>query len=78
MYPKVIHFTYQGKDEFKTLFGGIVSLIIKIFIIAIALSLIITIIQRGNSSYSINTVFKDNTDSEDIHYFAKNDVYFAF
>ena len=39
LYPKVVNFTWDGKDQFQTFFGGIVSMIIRIFTFAIAVSL---------------------------------------
>ena len=40
--------------------------------------LTITIFQRGNVLTGINSIFKDLTNDETKHYFAKDNVYFAF
>ena len=77
MYPTRIGLTYQGDQSFKTLIGGIVSNFIRLGILIIALLLTITIFQRGNVSTGINNIFKDLTNDETKHYFAKNNVYFA-
>ena len=78
LYPKTVSFTCDGKEKFHTFFGGIVSIIIRIFIIAIAISLIITIVQRNNSTFSVTTFQKDLTNDSEKHYFAKNDIFFNF
>ena len=42
------------------------------------ISLSITVFQRSNSTFSVNTIFKDITNNNEKHYFAQKDVYFAF
>ena len=58
--------------------GGIVSMIIRATVFAIALMLTITIFQRGKITTSINKVFRDLTNDPTKHYFARDNVYFAF
>ena len=41
-------------SEFKTLFGGILSVLIKICVISIAILLTVTIFQKGNTVTSVN------------------------
>ena len=78
LYPTRIGFTYNGKSEVKSLFGGIVSTIIRAIVFLIALMLTITIFQRGNITTSINTIFKDLTNDSVKHYIARDGIYFAF
>ena len=76
LYPKVISFTCDSKGKFKTFFGGIVSIMLRIMIFVIAVLLIVTIINRSNSSFSLTTIQKDLTvDEEKKHYFAMNDIF---
>ena len=78
LYPTPINFTYNGQSSFKTLLGGIVSCFIKLGIVVISVLMTITILQKDNTSVTINTMYKDITNDQTEHYFAKNsDVYFA-
>ena len=76
LYPKTVSFTWDGKEKFQTFFGGVVSVIIRIFIIAIATSLSVTIVQRSNSTFSVTTFQRDLANDKENHYFAKNDIFF--
>ena len=76
LYSKTVNFTCDGKDKFQTFFGGVVSIIIRIFIIAIAISLSVTIVQRSNSTFSVTTFQRDLANDKENHYFAKNDIFF--
>ena len=68
----------MGSSEFKTVFGGIISILIKLAVISISIMLTITIIQRGNTSSGVSMIMKDITNDPTKHYFARNsDVYFA-
>ena len=78
LYPTTITFTYDGNESFKTLFGGIASIAIRMTVLIIALMLLLTVIQRGNTFYSYNKVFRDLTNDSTQHYFAKkSEAYFA-
>ena len=49
---------------------------LRIMIFVIAVLLIVTIINRSNSSFSLTTIQKDLTvDEEKKHYFAMNDIF---
>lgn len=37
VYGKPVTMTYRGKDKFKTTFGGVVSLILLLFIVSVFL-----------------------------------------
>ena len=69
--------TYKGKDKFKTLGGGIISIIVKLITFAVALTLTVTVFQRGKSATSINTIYKDLTNDQTKHYFMKDTIYFG-
>ena len=76
LYSKTVNFTCDGKEKFQTFFGGAVSIIIRIFVIAIAISLSVTIVQRSNSTFSVTTFQRDLANDKENHYFAKNDIFF--
>ncbi|CAI2384425.1 unnamed protein product [Moneuplotes crassus] len=59
MYPKTITFTFKGQEEFKTLFGGIISLIIKIVILLYTYQMISIMITNKNSSKNVNTTVQN-------------------
>ncbi|CAI2384568.1 unnamed protein product [Moneuplotes crassus] len=59
MYPKTIPFTFKGQEEFKTLFGGIISLIIKIVILLYTYQMISIMITNKNSSKNVNTTVQN-------------------
>ena len=70
--------TYKGKDQIKTLIGGLISIVIKVITLAIVMKLTITIFSRSNTTTTINKIFKDVTNDKTKHYFAKDNIYFAF
>ena len=68
----------MGSSEFKTVFGGITSILIKLAVISISIMLAITAFQRGNTSSGVSMIIKDITNDPTKHYFTRNsDVYFA-
>ena len=75
LYPKVVNFSCDDKGKFKTLFGGIVSVMLRIMIFTIAVSLIVEIFSKSNSKFSLTTIQKDLTNDEEKHYFAQNDIF---
>ena len=75
LYPNVVNFICDSKEKFKTFFGGIVSIMLRIMIFVIAVLLIVTIINRSNLTFSLTTIQKDLTIDEEKHYFAKNDIF---
>ena len=75
MFPLVVNFTCDGKNNFQTFFGGFLSIIIKMLVFGIAISLTITIIQKGNSSFNVTTIQQDMTSDEEKYYFAQKDIF---
>ena len=75
MYPKIFNFTCDGNDKFNTFFGGIVSVMIRIFIFVIAILLTVIIINKEKSTFSVTTTQRDLTNDEEKHYFAKKDIF---
>ena len=69
-FSKTITLSFNGEDAFTTLLGGITSILIKAGVLVIAILMTLTIIQRGNTSTSINKIVKDTTNDPDKHYFA--------
>ena len=70
-YSKSVNFSFNGHDSFETLLGGLVSVIIKLGVLVIAILLTISIFQRDNTSTSVYKFFKDITNDQEKHYFAK-------
>ena len=70
-YAKSVSFSFNGNDSFDTLLGGFVSVVLKLFALAIAILLTISIFQRDSTSTSVNKVIKDITNDPEKHYFAK-------
>ena len=76
LYPKVVNFTCDGDDKFQTFFGGIVSVMIRIFIFVIAILLTVMIINKEKSTFSVTSIQKDLTNDKEEHYFAQNDIFY--
>ena len=70
-YSKSVNFSFNGDNSFETLFGGLVSVTIKLGVLVIAILLTISIFQRDNTSTSVYKIFKDITNDQENHYFAK-------
>ena len=72
-YTQSVNLSFNGNDTYKTALGGIASIIIiiKLGALAIAILLMISIFQRDNSTISVYKTFKDITNDQESHYFAK-------
>lgn len=77
MYPTRVNLTYKGKSEFKTLYGGTVSMAIKLIILVYAIGQILLVFTRGNSIKNTNKIVKDLTYDTTKHYIGKNTFAFA-
>lgn len=77
MFPSKVELTYKGNTNFTTLFGGLVSLIIKIIVILYAVYLMFVIFRRTNSSKSVNRLVRDRTYDTTKHYLGRNNFSFA-
>ena len=78
LYPTTVNFTYEGQDSFKTLFGGLTSLVIQCATLLIAVILMVTIFNKQKTTFNVNKIIRDITNDPTKHYFAQNlDVYFA-
>ena len=65
-------------SEFKTVFGRITSILIKLAVISISIRLAIAAFKRGNTSFGVDMIIKDITNDPTKHYFTRNsDFYFA-
>jgi hypothetical protein len=47
IFAKPVELTYKGLDKFKTFFGGLISLLVLIFILAMAFYKASILINRG-------------------------------
>ena len=71
-------FTFDQNSSYQTLIGVFVSSIIHLVILVISILSIIMILNRRNTSTSIDKIAKDLTNDLEKQYFAKNnDAYFA-
>ena len=77
LYGKKISMTYWGEDSFKTTYGGIISLLIKLIVFAYACILISVIFKRGDTKKTLNTTIKDLTNDKTKHYVGKGSFAFA-
>jgi hypothetical protein len=62
LYGKSITFTYKGIDSYKTVLGGVVSLIIMAFLMAIVLIKVNTMINKGNNTIRKSSVVRVNNE----------------
>ena len=70
-YSQSVNLSFSGSSTYKTALGGIASIIIKLGALVIAILLMISIFQRDNSTISVYKTFKDITNDQVSHYFAK-------
>lgn len=76
-YPKTVKLFYKGNTEFKTSFGGIISLIIKILVIGYGMQLLVAVFQRSHSTKSVTKIVKDLSQDTTKHYVGKGTFAFA-
>ena len=67
LFAKQIKLNYKGKESFKTLFGGLLSLMIFITILLYAAFLVNQMIQRKGASRTLSTEIKDLQENPQIH-----------
>ena len=60
-YPKMITFTYNKKEEFKTIIGGVVSIATYIVLILYAYLIIRIMFEKNDTANSISLVVDDIT-----------------
>lgn len=65
IFGQTINFTYKGKDEFQTLFGGLVSICIKIIMVLYLYLQLNILIYKKDTSTSTNSLVRNlRVDSE--------------
>ena len=72
LYGKKIMMTYKGEDSFKTVYGGVVSLFIKLVLLIYAILLISVIFNKGDTKKTVNTTTKDTTKDNTKHYIGRS------
>ena len=77
LYGKQITMTYKGEDSFKTTYGGVISLFIKLILFTYAGVLFAVIINRGDTKKTLNTTVKDITNDPTKHYIGRGTFGFA-
>ena len=73
IYERKVTFMHNGKDGFKTIWGGLVSTMIIIVLFLVFLGLFIQLVTFKNSTYNVRTIIKDLLDDTTKHYIAEND-----
>ena len=76
-YASIVQMTFNGKKEYSTFYGGVVSLMIKTTIIMYAVLLIIRIFRRSDSEKIASTMVRDLTYDTEKHYIGKGNFAFA-
>ena len=76
-YASTVHLTFNGKKEFCTFYGGVVSLMIKTVIIMYAVLLTIRIFRKSDSEKLASTMVRDLTYDDEKHYIGKGNFAFA-
>ena len=66
MYSKVITFTYKSEDSYRTLIGGVVSIIIFSIISVQAMGLFMIMVDKKASNSTVNTIVTDLSQDTDI------------
>ena len=59
IYGKSISFTYKGEDQYKTLMGGCITIVIKVLMVVFAWNLALSMLNRNNTISSVNTIIND-------------------
>ena len=77
LYGKQITMTYKGDDSFKTTYGGIISLFIKIILLIQAGVLFAVIINKGDTKKDLNTTVKDISNDKTKHFIGQGTFAFA-
>ena len=78
LYGKKIMMTYKGEDSFKTVYGGVISLFIKLALFIYAILLISVILNKGDTKKTVNTTTKDTTNDNTKHYIGRSTFGFGF
>ena len=68
LYYKKVTLRYKGKESFKSLYGGIVSTIIILFLFIDFIILTSVIFTYGDSTHFLKTIIKDLVDDKTLHY----------
>lgn len=74
----MIELTYKGRDGYRTLLGGIVSILVYIIAFLISLALLINYINGNSASYSRSTLNVDFTKENPTYSLKDTDFRFAF
>lgn len=74
----MIELTYKGRDGYRTLLGGIVSILVYIIAFLISLALLINYINGNSASYSRSTLNVDFTNENPTYSLKDTDFRFAF
>lgn len=77
MFSKSVQLSYKGKTSFKTTFGGVVSILIKILLTLYGILLFKEVVTKGNTTKSVTNIVKDLTKDTTKHYISKGTFAFA-
>ena len=78
LYAKNITLTYAGKSSYKTIIGGMVSLMIYLSLFVYAWILLSVMFRRKDTKKTVNRTVKDLAYDSSKHYIGKSTFAFAF
>ena len=76
MFYESVQLSYKGHTHFKTTFGGVVSIFIRILIFLYGTLLFVKVVTKNNTTKSVTSIVKDLTKDSTKHYIGKGT--FAF
>lgn len=76
-YSKNVQLFYKGKTEFNTFFGGFVSLLIKIIVLAYAIKVVTDVVNRTNTNKFVTKAARNLLHDTTNHYIGKGTFAFA-
>ena len=77
-YPTKVNLTYKGKDAFRSFSGGFMSVLIYAITLSMIGVLMRVVILKEKSNLSVNQIQKNIEDDNEKHYFARDNISFAF
>ena len=77
IFTQTVNFTFNGKTNYSTLYGGLISLLVRIWSISYAIALIITVFKKNDTKGNSNIFYSDLANSVEKEYIGQNNVQFA-
>ncbi|CAI2361053.1 unnamed protein product [Moneuplotes crassus] len=77
MFPQPISLTFKGKQNFKSLYGGIVSTLIIMALVAYGIQIFVKMVKREDTNKSKNSIVNDPLTIEEYYDLTQDDFSFA-